>query len=121
MGEDLGKHGQVFFEGETLFLRGEGGGAVRERNHAEALLVAGASGRFHTAVGQEAGNGQGINAAGAQDEVQICAGKGIEAAFSFYDNIFRSRGNNIRDGRAPGAAHEGIRIDHTLRCHTGLP
>src|SRR5271168_3252797 len=53
MADDSGKHWQVFLEREPLFFGGERRCAVSERNHSEALLVAGTSRRFHTTIGQE--------------------------------------------------------------------
>jgi len=63
MGEDSGKHREVLREGEALFFLRECRRAVSQRNNPETLLVAGARGGFHTAVGKEAGDGQCRNPA----------------------------------------------------------
>ena len=63
MGQDSGKHREVLLEGEALFFLRQCRCAVSERNDPEALLVAGTRGGFHTAVGQEAGDGQCRNPA----------------------------------------------------------
>src|ERR1700731_4443851 len=80
---DVSEQGQVLLEGVLLLLLAEGGGAVGEGDDVEAALVAGADGGFDAAVGEEAGDGDGLDAAAAQDEGEVGAGEGIQTALAF--------------------------------------
>jgi hypothetical protein len=97
-----------------VLLGGGRGHAVRERDHAEALLVAAAHRRLDAAVREEAAECDRLDAAGSQDEVEVGGGERVEAALALDDDVALLWRERVDDLGAPLALDERGRVDDAL-------
>lgn len=120
MGHRMRKHSKIVGQRHLLRFEAHSRGAVGQRNDFEATFVRAAHGRFNAAIGQEAAQYDGANTAVSQDEIEVGARKGVQAALAFYDDIALTRRHDIGDGGTPRSFAEGLVLDHTFQDPVGM-
>ena len=117
----MAEHREVEGERVVVLLLRRRRDAVGQRDHSVAVLVGGAHGRLDAAVGEEATDDHGVYALAAQDEVEVGAGEGVEAALALDDDVRLGRGQLVDDRCPPAALHERVAVDDALEDAVRVP
>src|SRR6478752_6517183 len=110
----LGEHREVVGERVVVLLGRGGCRAVGEGQHLVTALVARSHGRLDAAVGEKAAEDDRRDSLVAQDEIEIGAGEGVEAALALDHDVALLRRQLVHDGGAPAALHEALAVDDAL-------
>src|SRR5512139_3293467 len=110
-GDGVGEHRVVLADRVVVLLDRGRRDAVGQREDVEALLVRRAHRRLHAAVGEETAERDVADALAAQDEVEVGAREGVQAALALDDDV-PLLGREVLDDRgAPGALDERVALD----------
>ena len=104
-----------------MFGRRRRGGAVGQRDDAVAVLVARSHRRLDAAVGEESGEDDRLDSLAAQNEIDVGAREGVEAALALDEDVALRRGEIVDDRGTPRALHEGVAVDDALEDSVRVP
>jgi hypothetical protein len=103
-----------------VLFGGRRGEAVVECDDLVAVLIAGAHRRLDAAVGEETAQDDGRDALATQDEVEVRAGNGVQAALALDHDVTVDRRELVDDRRSPRPLDERLPVDDALQDAVGV-
>jgi len=109
------KHSEIVGQRHVLLFLAQRRRAVFQGDHVKSAFVGTAHRRFHAAVGEETTQNHGLYCLAAQNEIEVGAGKCVQPALPFNQDVTGLRLQCVDNCRAPRPLAKRVIVDDRLQ------